>query len=927
MIRVLRLRTEPGHVSAQVFADAFGSGLWPAVLVEDVPAVSWLTDTLQYAALTGAELTAAGNFAAATADYDFLCPDYRTTALVPWLVHLRNLSGSRLRLLLIAHAPGALGMEWALLTPLLRAGDRIVAPTESARQVIGLLSPPLLEYTCVLPHPLAALPTPRPTLGPTPAPGPGSGSGSLEGAATASAGQDVRRLVSLSRIHSSKLLHRQIEAIGLLRDRGIDDVRLEIAGPLESPDTGRPLSYGRALALQIERLGLQSQVRLIGTVRGAAAKAAFLSGATALLNLSVSVEESLGKAVVEALGCGVPVIITDWDGLPETAGAGGLAVPVRADGAGVTVSADEVADAIEAMLSAAPARQSCLQAAARFEPAVVRTAYRQMLERALAGQAVDRPPAGGGLLANTAPLTALTRDQVFALHVRDWPRQLALLEGAEPGLPSAAERLRGLVLAGTWRPLERLLAGLDSAEQANPVGSAGADPSSPDFEDAIVAAGLRRGTIGSRLACAAELADAGRADDLDRVLDALRRDGMPADRGRYLEVKLLRLRGARADRTLSAALAGLQPTRETEANRLVQLATVARDAGRPADALPALRSWLAAFPDTLTAGEVWVQRAACALACEPPGWDEAAESVRWARLLVDRPDPDPTLPDRVRAAIEAARGPVSSVSVLASPGRTLLVQAAAGGVAAQRMSSAQRPDVLCGVLTELAERRPPICPPVIGAVADGTEVWLMSGYLADAEGRPDWPQLLQILHVLGAIPASGLTRLEPAWLRRLAVLSDDPDAATLLAMLQASVPADPPTLAHGDLQPSNVLVHSGHRLLVDWEEVGAAAPGFDAGWLLALARIGGIAWHPDELWADLLAAGYDEANLRWFEALGVLRLLFRARTIRLSPQLREVVLAQVRRAVAELKDRDLGNRESSDRARGLRHQPEVRTAR
>jgi glycosyltransferase involved in cell wall biosynthesis len=891
VIRVLRLRTEPGHVSAQVFADAFGSGLWPAVLVEEVPAATWLNDTLRGAPLIGSETVAAGHFAAASAGYDFICPDYRTTTLMPWLLHLRNLSGSRLRLLLIAHAPGALGLEWALFTPLLRAGDRIVAPTASARDVIGMLSPPLLEHTCVLPHPLAALP-----------------------AVTAPPAQDVHRLVSLSRIHSSKLLHRQIEAVGLLRDRGIGNVRLEIAGPLESSDSGRPLQYGRALAQQIERLGLQSQVTLVGAVRGADAKAAFLNGATALLNLSVSVEESLGKAVVEALGCGVPVVITDWDGLPETAGSAGIAVPVHADGLGVNVSASKLADALESALVSAPSPKICLAAAARFEPAVVRKAYRQQLERALAGQSEGPRLADGGLLAATAPLTVLTSQQLLDLHQQDWPRQLALLEGGEAGLPSSAERLRGLVLAGTWRPLERLLAGLNPAEHADPVGSPGQVCSALDLNAVIMAAGLCRGTVGSRLACAAELADAGRGDDLERVLDALRRDGLPPERGRYLDVELLRIRGADAELALRTALAGPQPTRDGEAHRLVQLATVARDAGLAADALPALRGWLAEFPDALASGEVWVQRAACAIACEPPNWEEAAESARRARLLVDRDDQEPRLPDWVLAGIEAQCGSVSAVRVLSPPGRTLLVQTRAGSVAVQRLSSAQRPGVVSDVLNQLAGRSPPTCPPVIATVgggADDSGGWLVADYVDGADGRLDWPAMLEILRFLRAIPSSRLARLETAWLRRLAVVSDDPAAAALLAALATDIPADAPTLAHGDLQPSNVLIRLGSPLLVDWEEIGSAAPGFDAGWLLALARTGAISWDRDGIWTDLVAAGFREQNLRWFEALGVLRLLFRARTIRLDPQLRDLIVAQVRRAADEIRNSD----------RRLQHQP------
>jgi aminoglycoside phosphotransferase (APT) family kinase protein len=138
------------------------------------------------------------------------------------------------------------------------------------------------------------------------------------------------------------------------------------------------------------------------------------------------------------------------------------------------------------------------------------------------------------------------------------------------------------------------------------------------------------------------------------------------------------------------------------------------------------------------------------------------------------------------------------------------------------------------------------------------------------------------------------------------VVSDDPDAAALLAALYTNIPEDAPTLAHGDLQPSNVLMRLGSPLLVDWEEIGAAAPGFDAGWLLALARTGAINWDRDDIWADLVAAGFEERNLRWFEALGVLRLLFRARTIRLDPQLRDLVVAQVRRAANEIRSSDRG---------------------
>ena len=41
-------------------------------------------------------------------------------------------------------------------------------------------------------------------------------------------------------------------------------------------------------------------------------------------------------------------------------------------------------------------------------------------------------------------------------------------------------------------------------------------------------------------------------------------------------------------------------------------------------------------------------------------------------------------------------------------------------------------------------------------------------------------------------------------------------------------------------------------VLVDWEEVGSAAPGFDAGWLLAHARVGATGRSHQELLAALI---------------------------------------------------------------------------
>src|SRR6185503_3649643 len=97
-------------------------------------------------------------FTSATSGFDFLCPNYLGIPLAPLLIYLRNQSNSPIRLLLIAHAPGAYALEWALLRPLLRSDDVIIAPSNSAREVIEFLIPELAKHIRVVPHPVRPLP-------------------------------------------------------------------------------------------------------------------------------------------------------------------------------------------------------------------------------------------------------------------------------------------------------------------------------------------------------------------------------------------------------------------------------------------------------------------------------------------------------------------------------------------------------------------------------------------------------------------------------------------------------------------------------------------------------------------------------------------------------------------------------------------------
>ncbi|WP_437587683.1 glycosyltransferase [Sorangium sp. So ce1000] len=621
MIRILRPAGEPAMISAQVFDDAFARNLRPEIAVQMVDAAAWLGAIFGPAELRPDDEAVHAAFREATRGYDFLCPNYRAIPLAPLLLYVRERSRSPIRLLLIAHAPGAYGLEWALLRPLLRSGDVVVAPTESARAVIDFLCPEVSAHTRVIPHPMRPLPR-------------------------VEAGRGAH-IVSLTRMHPSKLLHRQIEAMAVLRGRGVAGLRMRIAGPTEDPITRDTSAYARSLVAKTKRLGLDDCVELAGRIDGARAKASFLGGARLLVNLSVTIEESLGKAIVEAQGSGVPVLATRWNGFPEVVGAAGACVPVDATELGVDVPAERIADAVQALIEAPPSHALCRREAMRFHPRRVRRLYREALDAALgasaapaAGAAAPGPECPGappsGLLSATAPLTQFSWRELFAIHLQDASRLREALAGGAHEDASEGDELRSLLLLGTRAPLERLLAGLPAGASSRPVGRAtGRAAAGAGFFDRVGVAATERATLTSRAACLALMASTGRVEQLRRGCEALREDGLGSPGARHLDIELLRCDGAYPG-AFKALIEPEEPALwgELAAHRLRQLSAVCREWRLPGMALPWLREWLERFPDAPESGMVWLDRSACAVALAPDMLEEARQSFEAASLLL-----------------------------------------------------------------------------------------------------------------------------------------------------------------------------------------------------------------------------------------------------------------------------------------------------
>jgi aminoglycoside phosphotransferase (APT) family kinase protein len=269
-------------------------------------------------------------------------------------------------------------------------------------------------------------------------------------------------------------------------------------------------------------------------------------------------------------------------------------------------------------------------------------------------------------------------------------------------------------------------------------------------------------------------------------------------------------------------------------------------------------------------------------------------------LHLDEP-PWPAIAEKVGVITRVARAGFSRSTFVLSTTR--------GEVAVKRMSADHDPAQHLDLIEQIS--RPPyrFCPRALGAVTvDATRwyalfEWLGGGHRLQSHDSADllWCSALDLLERMRDCAVVPERRLESIWLSRLeAHFSADATASALLAALSRSVPEGPRTLAHGDFSVQNLVWGWGGFVLVDWEEVGSAPPGFDAGWMLALARMGhGPQVDHREMQEAFLKAGFPRSNLIWFEALGLLRLFFRTRTLPMAEGLRRMVVVALARAVSE----------------------------
>ena len=114
-----------------------------------------------------------------------------------------------------------------------------------------------------------------------------------------------RVVLSVGRLSPVKDVETLIDAAGLLAGRpGFEDVRFVVAGE-EPPES--PSGYREALEARVAAHGLGGRFRFVGPVPYSEVVAFYQTGSVLV---STSRTGSVDKAVLEAMGCGLPTLVT-----------------------------------------------------------------------------------------------------------------------------------------------------------------------------------------------------------------------------------------------------------------------------------------------------------------------------------------------------------------------------------------------------------------------------------------------------------------------------------------------------------------------------------------------------------------------------------------------------------------------------------------
>jgi aminoglycoside phosphotransferase (APT) family kinase protein len=261
-------------------------------------------------------------------------------------------------------------------------------------------------------------------------------------------------------------------------------------------------------------------------------------------------------------------------------------------------------------------------------------------------------------------------------------------------------------------------------------------------------------------------------------------------------------------------------------------------------------------------------------------------------------------------------GAIRKVTSVGLSAKTCIVETEGATVVAKRMEYIWDPRKYAQLFDRLTDLPAPPCPRFLKSVELNDYWYAVFAYAEGDVPRPTDPQwdsiwqdaflLLERLRDLAeSVPEWDLNAI---WLERLSRFNFlHPPARRLMHHLLQAPLDGPRTLAHGDFSAQNLLCTSDGLILLDWEEIGTAPMGFDAGWLLALNRVGSGPRHVQrQVFQNLAARGFPEGNLCWFEGLGLLRLLYRAMTLPIDDIVRTFIVTRLYTIISDYVDEGSG---------------------
>ena len=331
--------------------------------------------------------------------YDYISFGFGAFLSVPLFLTIRNKHRLNIKLLFISHAPGGHTFEFYFMQKLLRKGDIIIAPTKNAADTIKHLSPSIFDFVKIIHHPVefnldvANLPVLK-----------------------------EKFFISLSRIHPDKLLHKVIDAVYKLKEEGIN-IKFLIAGKLVN-DSGELTTYSRILMEKVKKFNLEPNVKFLGEISDLKEKFSYLKRAVALINLSITTEESFGKSIVESICTETPVIVTKWDGFIETVGECGIFVPVNLKNGFANVDSGEIASAMKNMLeNSKKFKKDCLFHSKKFKIRSIENQYFNVLSKNMESNEIFKTKENG-LINRLSVIKAFNFKEIFKFYLEYFEKNI-----------------------------------------------------------------------------------------------------------------------------------------------------------------------------------------------------------------------------------------------------------------------------------------------------------------------------------------------------------------------------------------------------------------------------------------------------------------------------------------------------------------------